>query len=128
MAEKAESRYKSKVLIHNNILYTNGSGAIWMENALGIDLINNSFYRNSENHICKHPEIQLIGSEYINVLNNIIYSSEGKSGISTLVSREILIKIICNTIVSTVNMEMGPLKQIQCLSLLNQEMINSIFV
>lgn len=92
MAEKAESRYKSKVLIYNNIIYTNGSGAVWMENALGIDLINNSFYRNSENRICKHPEIQLIGSEYINVLNNIIYASDGKSGISSLVSREIVIK------------------------------------
>lgn len=91
MAEKAEIRFKSKVLIHNNILYTNGSGAIWMENAIGIDLINNSFYRNSENFICKNPEIQLIGSEYINLLNNIIYASEGKSGILSLVSKEILI-------------------------------------
>lgn len=92
MAEKAESRFKSKVLIHNNILYTNGSGAVWMENAIGIDLINNSFYRNSENLICKNPEIQLIGSEYINIFNNIIYSTEGKSGISSLVSKEILLK------------------------------------
>lgn len=92
MAEKAESRYKSKILIYNNIMYTNGSGAIWMENALGIDIINNSFYKNCENIICNKPEVQLIASEYINFFNNIIYASEGKSGISSLVSKSFQIK------------------------------------
>ncbi len=92
MAEKSELTHRSKVLIHNNLIYTNGSGSIWLESAIGVDIVNNSLYKNNENVICAKAEIQLIGSDYINILNNILYASTGQTGISNLVSKQLVIK------------------------------------
>ncbi|MFZ1256400.1 MAG: right-handed parallel beta-helix repeat-containing protein, partial [Saprospiraceae bacterium] len=73
-------RESAKTLIHNNILYTNHGGGFIANNVHGLQLVNNTFYKNSENKICQNAEVVLIGSKFIDLFNNIFYSSDLKPG------------------------------------------------
>jgi hypothetical protein len=70
----------SKTLVHNNILYLNGGGGISIKGALGINVINNTLYKNSESNECKEGEIVIANCSGLNVLNNIFYTSTAKPG------------------------------------------------
>ncbi len=80
---------ESKTLIHNNIIYKSGGGGLQINGALGLDIVNNTFYKNSEREICRKPEIEIINSSGFNVLNNIFYSSPAKPGNAIINSGDI---------------------------------------
>ncbi len=67
-------------LIHNNILYNNGGGGLWLHEVLGFHIINNTFYKNGQQEFCTNPEIAFERSTGCKVYNNIIYCSSSHQG------------------------------------------------
>lgn len=71
---------ESRTLIHNNIIYNSGGGGLQAHGAVGCDIVNNTFYKNSESVHCREAEIRIANCSKFNVLNNIFYSSPAKPG------------------------------------------------
>lgn len=65
-------------LIHNNIMYTNGGGGLWLEKVIGISVRNNTLYKNAQQDSCMTPEIMISHSTNVNTSNNIFYTSASK--------------------------------------------------
>lgn len=77
-----QSKPNNLTLIHNNILYENGGGALWFQDVLGFHIINNTLYKNCQQEFCNNPEIAFERSTDCKVYNNIVYCSSARKASS----------------------------------------------
>ncbi|MFZ2654977.1 MAG: right-handed parallel beta-helix repeat-containing protein [Victivallales bacterium] len=70
--------YKGRTLIENNVVYCNGGRGIHVFHSDGVDIVNNTLYRNSQDPRIPEGEISLMWGNDARVLNNIVYASNEK--------------------------------------------------
>lgn len=70
--------YKGRTLVANNISYRNGGSGIHTFKSNYVDIVHNTTYLNNQTPEIRYGQIMSNGSDYVRVLNNILYSEPGK--------------------------------------------------
>jgi parallel beta-helix repeat protein len=61
-------------LVENNVIYCNGGRGVYVFNSDGVDILNNTFYQNSQHPKIQEGEVFVMSSGNVNVYNNILYA------------------------------------------------------
>ncbi|MDZ8187875.1 MAG: right-handed parallel beta-helix repeat-containing protein [Nostoc sp. ChiSLP02] len=74
----AETGYRGRTLIANNLVYRNGGGGIHAFKSNNIDIIHNTSYYNSQTPEIEYGQISMNNTSNVRVLNNILVSQSGQ--------------------------------------------------
>lgn len=70
----SQENYRGRTLVENNIIYCNGGRGVYVFQSDGVDIVNNTFYQNSQHPKISDGEICVMSSGDVKVYNNIIYA------------------------------------------------------